>query len=478
MALDWKLLLVITSMALVMRCPSGTRGCPRPPSSRPWLLEPYNSRAGHCSWMYYAPTPQYRNHYQITLWRKSPHYHEQLLCLINALTDDRLPLSKKVDFITEGNPVRLSCHPLENVHRNIHIMPDHFTGFYDHGTGLYFWTKDSRHFCEKWERTHKDYKCHGAVDRNAPDGELWIKSFTAADEGDYACAFIEKCEIEGWWCSLRVGLAYRLRVAPKKTAVPARTTPGATKSYPPTTQKQIQPVSSASFITPPTALLPTQWFSTDTTKGEQASSATQTTAGLMGNTTSSDTTAFWTTAISDVSAAEIIDSKDLYSSLGETPTVFQLPASRNAIVTASIASATSPSPSTAQLVGNVTSTVYMATATGPATSRDTSSAPISIVSADDESRNSSADGIFHPLDENNSSISETVSVGTPLSTVASSTVTEEENVSTETVNDTEEVTEFDWVPSDQRRHTMYPSECPACTGNCPCPPSKRKRKHL
>ncbi|XP_055356307.1 mucin-5AC-like [Paramacrobiotus metropolitanus] len=44
--------------------------------------------------------------------------------------------------------------------------------------------------------------------------------------------------------------------------------------------------------------------------------------------------------------------------------------------------------------------------------------------------------------------------------------------------ETEEVTEFDWVPSDQRRHTMYPPECPACTGNCPCPPSKRKRKHL
>ncbi|XP_055356309.1 uncharacterized protein LOC129601498 [Paramacrobiotus metropolitanus] len=62
------------------------------------------------------------------------------------------------------------------------------------------------------------------------------------------------------------------------------------------------------------------------------------------------------------------------------------------------------------------------------------------------------------------------SAGNLMATIAPATPTSE-------AEDAEQVTEFDWVPSDQRRHTMYPPECPACTGNCPCPPFKRKRKH-
>ncbi|XP_055350398.1 uncharacterized protein LOC129597006 isoform X2 [Paramacrobiotus metropolitanus] len=478
---DWTVVALVTSLAVVLECPL-VHACSQAPPTPPWELEPYKSRVRHCVMRHWVPTrppPAYFNPSSFTFWSNHPRYPAQLLCLINILTSDRLRSSKRDVFITEGEPVRLSCHQLEDIPRNIHIIRDHFPGFRSDSTGLYYWTKDKRQFCERWERTHRHYKCDAAVDRSAPDGEMWIKSVTAADEGVYACAYIEnlgKCA--GNWCSLRGGREYHLHVTPKKTMVldtPVHVTSAVTKPSTPISHTETAPpVSSASVITSIVALWPAQWFSTVSTNGvqwkEHATGAVQTTASSSSLTSrTAQSTTFQSVPSVETSAmplsAALPDSEtiDDYSEEDYSDNVGEI----LKLVAPTVATR---APRVADSRRNATSTGSMASPSP--TTPDTAPMAVDGDSAEYEDADIAyAEGLSMKEKE-----------GKPPFTVPrtefSTTIVDGETVSTAGMNETEYDADYDHAPGDQRRASSFPPECPPCTGNCPCPLFKRKRKHL
>ncbi|XP_055350401.1 uncharacterized protein LOC129597007 isoform X2 [Paramacrobiotus metropolitanus] len=438
----WTALLVC--LTVILGCPRA-HSCPVQKPTPPWEMEPYKDRINECLMWHYVeqrPAPNYYNQYMLTFWKKSPRYPVQLLCLVNALTDDRLPSSKVEMYVAEGDPVHLPCRPLENVQRSIPIDSD----YYSLGPkGLYYWTKDGRHFCERWGWADRSYKCHGAAEHSSPEGELWIKSFTTADAGVYACAFLHKGSSGNL---LRVGQAYLLRDARTKVTVPDIPAPAiiaAPESIPPPSHAEVPSVSSANVITPPTALLPTQWFATVLTNAAPE--------GLQAKASAMISSAALSNASSEIFAE--LDEND-YSDV--TDEILEL------------------SPSSAAVVNRRTTPTPAVLVTG-LSALPTNSSPWEM----------EAVSIAHTTDvayAESTSLAEAEANtnGLPPYTApppdSSTQVVEEEKVSTADVNDTEYDADYDHAPGDQRRASSFPPECPPCTGNCPCPLFKRKRKHL
>ncbi|XP_055350392.1 uncharacterized protein LOC129597000 [Paramacrobiotus metropolitanus] len=471
MAPGWKLPLQ-TILAVVVNCPTVTRGCPRTPCIPSWEEEPYKSRILHCERQHYVPprTPPAFHRFSGHLARehylsRSARDPDHLLCLINTLTDDRSPSFQHALYVEEGHPVELDCYPLESVPRGIHIRRAYFPGFQDHATGLYYWTKDARQFCHKWGGIYPDQQCGAPVelDHSAPDEQVWIKSFTTAHAGLYACVYIENCNN---WCSLRVGPAYRLHVASKKEVATLdaaqQVTSDATKSFPPVKHTEMDPpMSSAGVVTLPAVLLHTQWFSTAPANGvlqetNTASYDAQGKASKISTNTSAQSIAFQSVP-SDVPRPSATYTEIFHSG---TPLSTSIPSPSPSVSAAMDNEAITPttralSTGFKQSAAFVNPSLWKMDAVSAAHTRDVADAEDLSVTA-----------------------METIN-STPLSiALPNASIIDEETVTVDGGNETESAPEFDWVPSDQRRHTRFPPECPACSGNCPCPPSKRKRKHL
>ncbi|XP_055350391.1 mucin-17-like isoform X2 [Paramacrobiotus metropolitanus] len=559
------MLLVLFTCLTVLGIPCPAQGCPRPPpppSRKTFPLDLYWSYSRKCQAPGKMIYPQPSRPLIWAPWAIDRRYPDYLLCMINMLSNNRSPSSEFELHVTDGAPVKLSCQPLETFERGIHIEHQHVPGLGEHRSGIYYWTKDQRKFCEKWERNSEKNKCDDGVDRSAPDSEVWIQSFTAADEGVYACAYMENCinednrHVHLHYCPLRVGPAVRIHVVPKISVVPSTKTsvpdiPRDTTSASPTSQAET-PVSSASVITPLVKLRPVQWFSTVSTNGaqrkEHATSAIQTTAisSSLTNTTAQSTTfqSFPSVETSAMSwPVALPDSETLYD-YSEVEIVAPTVAKRaprvgNKTVSSTVSSSVAvPAVSQSDIVDyhaeedfsdivgeifELVATTTTATSSSPVDTKPSSiagtafqayrSLPTSIsstftpssVSKVTEATTSTSDKApseftrptnSSPLEMDALSAAHMTDVadaegtwvteaegfknGYPPTPMSSTTVVgeDQETVSTAGVNDTEYDADYDHAPGDQRRASSFPPECPPCTGNCPCPLFKRKRKHL